>query len=378
MSEHIQPGTDHHSGLEEVKAVPSSITSIEGARLRYRGILIEDLATAASFEETVYLLWYGRLPGEKELRQLKADFQERSHIPDEIFKQLNHTPKNAHPMAILRSLVSSLALYDEGADTLDTDSNFEKGISIMAQIPILVAAIARHKKSKANIESKADLGYSANFLQMLDGDAPEEIAVKTLNTCLNLYAEHELNASTFAARVATGTLTDMYSAVTTAISALKGILHGGANEQAMEMILDISRPDMAVDWVKDALSEKKRIMGFGHRVYKEGDPRAKILRQLNEEICKQKGFENYFEIAMKVEETMKQEKGLLPNVDFYSALCFYALGFATDMFTSVFAVARCAGWIAHILEQYENNRLIRPRAEYTGSSNVEFISLEKR
>lgn len=370
--------TDHHAGLEDVKALESAITRIEGNSLRFRGIPIEELAEKASFEEVMYLLWYGRLPGKAELDKLNRDLRENNELPLEIQEQINHIPRQAHPMAALRSLVSSLALYDHEADDSSTAANFRKAIRIQAKIPYLVTAFERHRKAKSAIKPLPELSYAANFLYTLWGEKPDETSAKALNTVLILYAEHELNASTFTARVTTATLSDIHAGMTAALASLKGSLHGGANQKAMEMILDIGSKEAVPEHIDEKLAQKEKIMGFGHRVYKEGDPRVPILREMCHKLCDERGFTNYYETAIEIERYMKLKKNLLPNVDFYSGLVFYALGFPNDMFTPVFAVSRSAGWIAHILEQYTNNRLIRPRAVYTGPEKVAYIGIEVR
>ncbi len=370
--------TDHHAGLEEVKVLPSAITLIEGRSLFYRGIPIEELAAKSNFEEVVYLLWYGRLPGVRELDKLKKELRENNQVPWEVAEMIHHFPRQAHPMAALRTLVSALALHDHEADILTHEANDNKAARLLAKIPVLVTGFERHRKAKSIIEPRHNLSFSANFLYMLWGEEPDELSVKTLDTALVLYAEHELNASTFNARIVTATLADMYSAVTSALATLKGNLHGGANQKAMEMLLDIGDPDAVKEYIDAKLAQKERIMGFGHRVYKEGDPRVPILKEMSEKLCRQQGYDRQFETAVAVEEYMLQKKNLRANVDFYGGLVFYALGFPTDMFTAVFAVARCAGWIAHIFEQYENNRLIRPRAEYTGPRNAVYTPIEAR
>ncbi|MCB1145190.1 MAG: citrate synthase [Leptospiraceae bacterium] len=370
--------TDHHAGLEEVKAVPSSISHIEGQSLSYRGISIEDLAANSHYEEVVYLLWYGRLPGAKELERMKSEISEYSQLPREIREYINHIPRQVHPMTALRTMVSSLALYDHESDDLSNDANQRKAVSILARMPVLLTAFERHRKAKSSVLPKPEFSFAKNFLYMLWADEPDEVSSKALDLTLMMYAEHELNASTFVARTTAATMADMYSAVTAALATLKGSLHGGANQKAMEMLLDIADPEDAEEWVKEKLSKKTRIMGFGHRVYKDGDPRVPILRKLSKELCELHGYEKYHKIAEQIEKTMQETKKLHANVDLYSGLVFYALGVPTDMFTTVFAVARSAGWIAHVLEQYENNRLIRPRAEYTGKRNESYTPLDKR
>lgn len=370
--------TDHHAGLEEVKAVPSSISQISGNTLSYRGISIDELAKHSFFEEINYLLWYGRLPGEAELNRQKTELAEYGQIPREIQEYIHHVPRQTHPMSALRTLFSALSLYDHETDINSKEANIGKGIRILMRMPILVAAFERHRKAKMNVLPKPDLSFAANFLYMLWYQEPDAVSVKAMDTALVLYAEHELNASSFVARTSAATLADIYAAITSALATLKGSLHGGANQKAMEMLLDISDVNDASDWIKSKLEKKERVMGFGHRVYKNGDPRVPILKNLSEELCKKRGFEKYYSIAIEIEKIMWETKGLRPNIDFYSGLVFYALGIPTDTFTSVFAIARTSGWIAHILEQYENNRLIRPRVEYTGKASAKYILIEDR
>ena len=370
--------TDHHSGLEHVKAVHSSITLIEETGLFLRGIPMQDLAEKASFEEVVYLLWYERLPGKGELERLTKEINEHAKLTKDIEDIIYRLPRKAHPQSILRHLISHLSIYDEDTDKQDRESRHNVAIKILAKAPNLLCTYERYRKGKSMLEPMDELSFAKNCLYMLWGEKPDEVSSRVMDTCLILYAEHELNASTFAARVTTGTQADIYSSVISAMSTLKGAMHGGANQKAMEMILDINDPDSVSEWVDKRLAVKERIMGFGHRVYKKGDPRASILKELCGDICKQKGYQKYYETAVAVEEYVKQKLNLLPNVDFYSALALYSLGFPIDTFTPVFTISRIAGWMAHILEQYENNRLIRPRAEYTGVKRTDFVPLEKR
>ncbi len=363
--------TDHHSGLEEVRVLSSKITLIEGSRLFYRGIAIEELALHSSFEDVAYLLWYGRLPGSEELKRFTEDIQSNSELCREVKECVYHLPREAHPQGVLSYLISAVALHDRGIDN-------KISFRIFAQAPILMCAYERYRKGKSIIEPKKNLSFAGNCLYMLYAEEPDEVSVQALNTCLILYAEHELNASTFATRITTGTMADMYSAIIVGINTLKGMLHGGANQQAMEMILNIQDPENVDEWVEKKLTQKEKIMGFGHRVYKNGDPRAIILKKICKKLCGDKNYEKYYLIAEKLEIYMKKEKKLLPNVDFYSALILYVLGFPIDMFTTLFTVSRIAGWVAHITEQYEDNRLIRPRAQYTGKRNVKYIFMKER
>ena len=370
--------TDHHSGLEEVKVLPSEITLIEGSKLFYRGVSIEELAAHSTFEDVTYLLWYGRLPGARELKKFTEELSAYYGTSGEIQQHINQLPREAHPQGVLSHLISALALHDPGANQPDAKSRRKIAIRILAQTPVLMCAYERYRKARSMIEPRKDLSFAGNCLYMLHAEEPDEVSVRALDTCLISCAEHELNASTFAARVTTGTMTDMYSAVVSGINTLKGPLHGGANQGAMEMILDIHEPESAREWLEQRLMQKSTIMGFGHRVYKKGDPRAKILKKVCEELYQKSDQSKYYQIALEVEKYMKEKKGLFPNIDFYSALVLHSLGFPIDTFTTVFSISRIAGWIAHINEQYENNRLIRPRAEYVGRKNVDYTPVDQR
>ncbi|MDG5786976.1 citrate synthase [Evansella sp. AB-P1] len=366
-------------GLEGVVATTSSVSSIIDGVLTYNGYNIDDLADHASFEEVIYLLWNNRLPNETELTQFKKQLAEAATVPAEVINQMKTYPiDKVHPMAALRTSVSNLALFDESADDLNGEANLQKALKLQAQMPTLVAAFARIRQGKDPVEPKKELSFAANFLYMLNGEEPDEISESAINKALVLHADHELNASTFTARVCVATLSDMYSGISAAIGALKGPLHGGANEQVMKMLSEIGEENKAESYIKDALSRKVKIMGFGHRVYKNGDPRAKHLKEMSRQLTKITGESKWYEMSVKIDEVVTNEKGLLPNVDFYSASVYHSLGIEHDLFTPLFAVSRTSGWIAHILEQYENNRLIRPRAEYTGPSHQEWIPLEKR
>ncbi|SDZ54425.1 citrate synthase [Evansella caseinilytica] len=281
-------------------------------------------------------------------------------------------------MAALRTAVSSLALYDEAADDMSEEANRQKALKLQAQLPTLVAAFSRIREGKAPVPPRSDLSFAANFLYMLNGEVPDDISEKAIDKALVLHADHELNASTFTARVCVATLSDMYSGITAAIGALKGPLHGGANERVMKMLSEIGDTANVESYIMDALNRKVKIMGFGHRVYKDGDPRAKHLREMSRQLTTITGESKWYEMSVKIEEIVTKEKGLLPNVDFYSASVYHSLGIEHDLFTPIFAVSRVSGWIAHILEQYENNRLIRPRAEYTGPSQQTWVPIENR
>lgn len=365
-------------GLEGIVATTSSISSIIDGVLTYRGINIDDLAENATFEEVVYLLWYGKLPNRSELNQLIQDLSSSAAVPAEVLDGIKLFPKNVNTMAALRTAVSSLALYDAEANDMTPESNLRKAIKLQAQLPTIVAAFARIRQGQEPIAPKSGVSIAENFLYMLTGRNPEKIAIEALDKALVLHADHELNASTFAARVTVATLSDIYSGVTSAIGALKGPLHGGANEAVMAMLEEIGTASNVTAYINEKLANKEKIMGFGHRVYKNGDPRAKHLMKMSEELGKITNNMNWYDMSIQIEELVTGQKGLKPNVDFYSASVYTSLEIPRDLFTPIFAISRTSGWTAHILEQYENNRLIRPRAEYTGPSHQAFIPIEQR
>lgn len=366
-------------GLEGIVATTSSISSIIDGVLTYRGIDIDDLAENATFEEVAYLLWYGKLPNRSELNQLIQDFNAYAPIPGQVIDQIRLYPKDTNSMAALRSAVSSLALYDNEANDMTPEANLRKAIKLQAQIPTIIAAFARIREGKEPIAPKKDAtSVAQNFLYMLIGKEPDKVAIEALDKALVLHADHELNASTFAARVTVATLSDIYSGVTSAIGALKGPLHGGANEAVMAMLEEIGTYENVESYINGKLENREKIMGFGHRVYKNGDPRAKHLQKMSQELGKITGNMNWYNMSIKIEELVTGQKGLKPNVDFYSASVYTSLEIPRDLFTPIFAISRTSGWTAHILEQYENNRLIRPRAEYTGLSNQKYVPIENR
>ncbi|MDX5475686.1 MAG: citrate synthase [Bacillaceae bacterium] len=366
-------------GLEGVVATTSSISSIIDDTLTYVGYNIDDLAEHASFEEVIYLLWHLKLPNKEELATLKKELAENAALPEEVINHFKTYPINSvHPMAALRTAVSLLGLYDDEADVMDAEANYRKAIRLQAKMPAIVTAFSRIRKGLEPVAPRTDLSFAANFLYMLTGQEPSEIAEEAFNKALVLHADHELNASTFTARVCVATLSDVYSGVTAAIGALKGPLHGGANEAVMKMLTDIGSVDKVDSYVREKLANKEKIMGFGHRVYRQGDPRAKHLRAMSEKLTKLTGEPQWYEMSTKIEEIVTSEKPLPPNVDFYSASMYHSLGIDHDLFTPIFAVSRVSGWLAHILEQYSNNRLIRPRADYTGPGMQEYVPVEKR
>lgn len=365
-------------GLEGIVAATSSISSIEDGVLAYRGINIDELAQHASFEEVAYLLWYGKLPTQSELDALQQQLSEYAAIPSEVVEQLKLFPKNTNTMAALRTGVSALALYDETSGDISHDSTQDKAIKLQAQIPTLIAAFDRIRKGLEPVAPKQGVSLAYNFLYMLSGEEPDEVAVKALDTALVLHADHELNASTFSARVTVATLSDIYSGVTSAIGTLKGPLHGGANEAVMQMLTEIGTLEKTEEYIQQKLDNKDKIMGFGHRVYKNGDPRAKHLQQMSRELSELKGDSSLYEMSVMIESLVTSQKGLKPNVDFYSASVYTLLGIEKDLFTPIFAISRLSGWTAHIVEQLDNNRIIRPRAEYTGLYNQRYIPIELR
>jgi len=370
--------TDHHAGLEDIEVLESSICEISQKGLSFRGYSIVELAAEASFEEVIYLLWNDSLPSAQELSEFTAALKAEYNVPREIIEHINHVPREAHPMAVLRTLISSLGLYDAEAADMSGPAERRKAIRLMAKIPLIVAAIARHRNAKAHVDANAELSLAANFLNCLTGAPPDKNTARLLETALILYAEHELNASTFAARTTAATQADTYSCLVSAVSTLQGALHGGANQRSIEMLLQIARPEAVEEYIDARLKKKEIIMGFGHRVYKEGDPRVPILRELCATLAKSRNETQIFETATLLESEMLKRKKLHANVDYYSGLAFYLLGLSADIFTCIFAIARSAGYLAHIAEQYSQNKLIRPRGVYTGKKKLKYVPLNKR
>lgn len=355
------------AGLEGIIATSSDICFIDGEAgiLAYHGYDIHTLAQDATFEEVIYLLWHGKLPNAGELAALKNKLVEYRPIPVEVEKFLGSVPKSV-PMDVLRTAVSMLSLYDPEARDMSPEANADKACKLMAQTATIVTTFDRLRNGKPVVAGDPTLGLAANFLYTLNGTKPDSVMERAFDIALTLHADHELNASTFAARVTAATLTDIYSAATSAIGALKGPLHGGANEDVIKLLLEAGDSATALKTVRERFASKMKIPGFGHRVYRVLDPRAIHLKQLSEQLGKSTGHANLFETSAEIEKTAKELKGLNANVDFYSASAYYALGIPIDLFTPIFAVSRMSGWTAHVLEQYRNNRLIRPRAEYTG------------
>jgi citrate synthase len=369
-------------GLEGVVATTSKICYIDGEEgvLAYRGIDIHELADHSTFEETCYLLWNGGLPTKRQLNDLHQQLAAERKLDPAIIEMLRSLPKGAMPMDVLRTAVSALGLYDPDEKKGDHAANVTKSIRLTSQIAMIVAAYDRLRKGKDVVKPDPSLSHSANFLLMLNGEPPSKTAERALDIALILHADHELNASTFAARVTAATLSDMHSAITSAIGALKGPLHGGANEAVFHILQDIdSRKADPVEYVRSMLAQKKKISGFGHRVYHTEDPRATHLRKMSEDLCKSSGQPKWFEMSRKIEQFIKSEKKLNANVDFYSASTYHVLGIDVDLFTPIFAVSRISGWSAHVIEQLDDNRLIRPRADYIGPAYPQhWVPIEKR
>lgn len=368
-------------GLEGVVVAQTRISTIDGAagKLSYRGYDIHDLAERSTFEETAFLLWEGRLPSRAELAQVREALRRERRLPAGVEAILDATPRDASPMAVLRTLVSAMALHDPTSDDISPASLRQKAVRLTAQIATMLAGFQRRREGKPRLEPRDDLDHAGNLLYLLTGRVPTPEEARILDVCLVLHADHGFNASTFAARVTVATLSDAYSGVTSALGTLKGPLHGGANEAVMRMLLEIdgsgADPEAAV---RERLARREKISGFGHRVYKTEDPRATHLRRFSRELGEARGDTRWYDLSQRIEALMREEKGLYSNVDFYSATTYYQLGIPPDLFTPVFAVSRITGWTAHILEQLGDNRLIRPRSEYVGARGLEYVPMEAR
>lgn len=374
------------AGLEDVVAGESSICFIDGLKgiLRYRGYPAQDLATKCSFEETLYLLWNAELPNKGQLAELRAQLDSYATPPAEAIAAMRTLPKDIHPMAAIRTAMSVAGHYDPDAEksAKDPAAGRRSAARLQAWIIPIVAAWDRIRHGKEPIAPKPGLSLAAQLMYQLNGELPSAAAEKTMDECLTLHADHELNASTFTCRVAAATLTDIWSAVVGGIGALKGPLHGGANTDVMNMLLEIDQSGKGVEgageWVREALANKRKISGFGHRVYRAPDPRATRLKQLSKLMADDTGVQTWYDLSLAVEKAFAEQKQLPANVDFFSASTYYVMKIAPDMYTPIFAVSRMSGWTAHTLEQYANNRLIRPRADYTGSDGREVAPIETR
>ncbi|HEV8367214.1 MAG TPA: citrate synthase [Pyrinomonadaceae bacterium] len=368
------------TGLRGVVVGSSTVSDVVGDKgeLIYQGYSIHDLAKHSTFEEVAFLLWNKRLPTQSELDELNKRLSDSYSVPGEVIDLLQRCPRDADPIDTLRTAVSALESYDPTARDISIDNSRKISIKLTGQFATLVAAIDRVRNGKEPVAPLPNANVATNFLYMLKGEPPSEHDAKLFDTCLILHADHELNASTFTARVVAGTLASVYASVDAAIGALSGPLHGGANTNVMKTLLDIGEVENVEGYVKKALAEKRKMMGFGHAVYKTEDPRATHLRQFSKEMGERAGDTKWYEMSRKVEEVMMREKGLYPNVDFFSASTYYMMGIPLDLYTPIFAVSRITGWTAHILEQYADNKLIRPRADYVGPRNVPYVPIDQR
>jgi len=367
-------------GLEGVVAANTRLSDVKGdvGELIYAGYNINELAGKVTYEEVVHLLHHNHLPNRRELTDLKARLAAARDIPDGVIKIIKSLPKNTPPMHAIRTAISALGCFDEQADDDSMDANREKAMRLIAQIPIVTAYFHRHRQGKELVSPDHHLGEAANFLYMIDGEKPSAEKESTMDMCYVLHADHGMNASTFSARVTIATLSDIYSAITSAIGTLKGPLHGGANEGVIKMLQEIGSLDKVDPYVEECLAQKKKIMGIGHRVYKTLDPRAPHLKRMAQILSAKLGEPKWIQMSERIAEIMLKRKNLNANVDFYSATVYYSLGIPTDLFTPVFAIARTAGWTAHVIEQLADNRLIRPQSLYTGPVGLKVVPIEQR
>lgn len=366
------------SGLVGVVSNRSSVSSIIGTTLTYRGLNIDDLTTNGTFVEIVHLLWHGRLPTADELKSLRSALCTSFTLPDGVVTALRALPKDSDPMRVLQAGMALLGTYDPDAASNDPEANQRKAIRITAQLSALTCAFHRIRTGHDPVEPDESLNFAGNFFYQLNGRRPDEIEIEAIDKALILHADHELNASTFAARVTASTLSDMHSSLASAIGTLKGPLHGGANRAVMESLQEIGSVENVEPWMRKKIDNKEKIMGFGHRVYKDGDPRAKHLKELSKKLGGLTGQPHWYEMSAKLEDLFTGEKNIPPNVDFYSASTYYCLGLPADLYTPIFACSRVAGWIAHLFEQYADNALIRPRALYTGPQSDSWVPIDKR
>ena len=369
-----------NTGLEGVIAGVSSICAVDEktGNMTYWGYDLEELAEKASFEEVVYLLLIGNLPNPQQLAAFSDDLSQNRAIPSFLFDLYKTFPYKTDPMDILRTYVSIVGTHDPDIRDSSLDGLKRKAVRLTAQIPTMIASIYRLRGGMAILEPKAGLSHVENFFAMLTGNLPDPLVEKAMNVSLILYAEHEFNASTFSARVTASTLSDFYSGITSAIGTLKGSLHGGANERVMEMLLQVGEESKAEKWVRKALGRKQRIPGFGHRVYKNGDARSRVIERYSKALGEKTGQTKWYNMSKTIERVVKGEKGLFPNLDFYSASTYYMMGLPIPLYTPIFVMSRVVGWAAHIIEQQSNNRLIRPRSAYNGPPQREFVPIDQR
>lgn len=369
-----------NKGLEGVIAAQTALSHVDGenSQLYYLGIPIHEFVKSSNFEEVVYLLRNSRLPNKTELRNFKGELSSFRDLEDDILDILEELPRDAHPMAVLKTMVSVVGLFDPEAEITNLEHKRRKALRLTAVFPTIIAAFYRFRNGEKPIAPNPELSHAANFLYMMHGKPPEKEMEKALDAYLILLADHGLNASTFAARVTISTQSDIYSAVTSAVGTLKGDLHGSANQRVMEMLRTVGDPKKAEKYVLDKLAKKEKIMGFGHRIYKTKDPRAEAFHEIAKDMCERAGDKRWMEIAKIMEKVVWEQKKIPANVDFYSAPVLYVLGFPIDFFTTVFAASRVAGWTSHVIEQFSDNRLIRPAATYTGPSDQSYTPIEKR
>ena len=368
-------------GLDGIVAASTRLSDVQGDAgvLIYGGYNINELAGKISYEECVYLLYHGHLPNRAQLDELKKRLVEERELPQGLVDFLKNAPKNAAPMDVIRTGISMLGLYDTGENHTDNlDTNRRRAKSIVAKIPIITAYFHRARQGKSLLPPSKTLGEAANFLYLINGAEPSREMVDTMDLCYVLHADHGMNASTFSARVTVATLTDIYSAITSAIGTLKGPLHGGANEGVIKMLQEIGSLEKVDAWVEEAMAQKKKIMGIGHRIYKTLDPRAPHLKEMAIKLSAKIGETQWIQMSDRIAKIMKEKKNLNANVDFYSATVYYSLGLPTDLFTPIFAIARASGWTAHILEQLADNRLIRPQSQYIGPRDLKLVPIDKR
>ena len=367
-------------GLEGVVAGDTEISYVDGdnGELYYRGYHLDELAGKVSYEELVYLLWYGKLPNRKELEAFGSMLMNNMKLPVEIVEIIRLAPPRYNPMVLLRTCQSALGLFDPDGGKISDDANMRKSVRILAQMAAIVAAMHRIENDEKVISPSAKMGFAENFLYMFTGKRPNKLDIQVFDCLLVLHADHGLAASSFAARVTVSTLAGMHSAITTALATLKGALHGGANTRVMKMLEEIDSPSSVKKYISSMLSDGRKVMGFGHRMYKVEDPRSRHLRKYSQKLASRPGVANLFEISKHIEKQVLEEKGIYPNIDFYSATVQHALGIPKEYFTCIFAVARTAGWIAHVLEQFADNRLIRPTSRYIGGYGHKFVPIENR
>jgi citrate synthase len=367
-------------GLEGVVAAETRISYVDGAngKLYYQGYDIDELAGRASFAETVYLLWYGRLPNHDELFAFRSRLVSEMRLPTQVVTLIQFVPPTTHPMSVLRTMVSALAMFDPDAEDNCDAANERKAGRLLAQTATIIADLYRTRQGKPVLSPDPNLGFAANFLYMFRGTPPDREEEEAFDLTLMLHADHGMNASTFAGRVTASTLSDMHSALTSAIGTLKGPLHGGANQRVMQMLDDINNVDEVESYIEGMLNVGQRIMGFGHRVYKTEDPRARHLRDLSQRLCERAKVPHLYDISRRIEKVVHDRKGIYPNVDFYSATVQHALQIPDEYFTTMFAVSRVAGWVAHIREQFADNRLIRPTSKYLGRFDRRWEPINQR